>query len=69
MSRIQSAINFKNLPDDAINELTQFYNYLIHKYKKKKRKISGTNILRDVDKMSWDMGKKLYKSREELHER
>jgi len=69
MSRIQSAINFKNLPDDAINELTQFYNYLIHKYKKKKKKISGTNILRDVDKMSWNMGKKLYKSREELYER
>jgi len=69
MSRIQSAINIKNLPDDAINELTQFYNYLIHKYKKKKKKISGTNILRDVDKMSWNMGKKLYKSREELYER
>jgi len=69
MSRIQSAINFKNLPDDATNELTQFYNYLIHKYKKKKKKISGTNILRDVDKMSWNMGKKLYKSREELYER
>lgn len=69
MSRIQSAINFKNLPDDAINELIQFYDYLIHKYKRKKKKISETNILRNIDKMSWNMGKKLYKSREELYER
>ncbi len=69
MSKIQSTINFKNLPDEAINELIEFYNYLIHKYKRKKKRISENNILKDIEKMSWDMGKKLYKSRAELYER
>jgi hypothetical protein len=46
MSKIQSSINFKNLPDEAINELLQSYNYLIHNYKKK---ISETSILKDIE--------------------
>ena len=69
MAKSGSIINFKNLSDEAIDELVHFYEYLIHKYKRKKKKLSETNILKDVEKMSWGMGEKLYKSRDELYER
>ncbi len=69
MAKSKSMINFKNLPNEAIDELYRFYEYLIHKYKRRKKKVHKENILKDVEKMSWDMGKKLYKSRDELYER
>ena len=69
MAKSRSMIDFKNLPNEAIDELYRFYEYLIHKYKKRKKKVHKENILKNVEKMSWDMGKKLYKSRDELYER
>ena len=69
MAKSGSMIDFKNLPNEAIDELYRFYEYLIHKYKRRKKKVQKENILNNVEKMSWDMGKKLYKSRDELYER
>lgn len=69
MAKSGSMIDFKNLPNEAIDELYRFYEYLIHKYKRRKKKVHKENILKNVEKMRWDMGKKLYKSRDELYER
>ena len=69
MAKSGSMIDFKNLPNEAMDELYRFYEYLIHKYKRRKKKVHKKNILKNVEEMSWDMGKKLYKSRDELYER
>ena len=55
MAKSGSMIDFKNLPNEAIDELYRFYEYLIHKYKRRKKKVHKENILNNVEKMSWDI--------------
>jgi len=61
-------IDFENLPEEAIKELYNFYEYIIYKYGRKK-KVNLNEIMKNIDKLSWQMGEKLYKTRDELHER
>ncbi len=63
------ALDFKNLPDEAIAELKHFYEYLLHKYTGRKKTALKKDIVKNVEKLSWSMGAKLYKHRDELHER
>ena len=49
MAKSGSMIDFKNLPNEAIDELYRFYEYLIHKYKKRKKKVHKENILKNVE--------------------
>lgn len=58
------------LPEEARRELLDFYNYLVDRYKDRLRqRIDVDKIARDIEKLSWEMGDKLYSSRGELHER
>ena len=61
-------IDFENLPEEAIKELYNFYEYIIYKYGREK-KVNLNEIMKNIDKLSWQMGEKLYKTRDELHER
>ncbi len=64
----RNTINVNNLPDEAKKELGYFYNYLLFKYKGKKQE-RKKDILASVEKLSWRMGSKLYRHRDELYER
>jgi hypothetical protein len=63
------AIDLSKLPSRALNELSSFYEFLLFKYHKKARKDSPEHILKGIEKLSWNMGKKLFKDRSELYER
>jgi hypothetical protein len=56
------------LPKEARKELLDFYEFLLNKYKKHLMKDTD-KIDKDVEELSWEMGQKLYSSREELYER
>ncbi len=60
-------INLKNLPEEAINELENFYHYLIYKYGKNNEK-EIQNIQQSIERLSWEMGDKKYNSRDDLYE-
>jgi hypothetical protein len=63
------AIDFDNLPDEAKRELSNFYEYLVYKYGEKKKKADSNDVITSIEELSWEMGEKLYKSRDELYER
>lgn len=61
-------LDFEILPKEARKELFDFYEFLVDKYKK--HLVKDTNkIDKDLEELSWKMGRKLYSSREELYER
>jgi hypothetical protein len=61
-------LDFEILPKEARKELLDFYEFLVDKYKK--HLVKDTNkIDKELEELSWEMGQKLYSSREELYER
>ena len=62
-------LNMDGLPEEAKKELIEHYNILKTKYKKNKKYSKIDEILKEIENLSWDMGEKLYKTREELYER
>lgn len=61
-------LDFEMLPKEARKELLDFYEFLVDKYKK--HLVKDTNkIDKELEELSWEMGQKLYSSREELYER
>lgn len=61
-------LDVEMLPKEARKELLDFYEFLLNKYKKHLMKDTD-KIDKDVEELSWEMGQKLYSSREELYER
>jgi hypothetical protein len=61
-------LDFEMLPKEARKELLDFYEFLLNKYKKHLMK-DINKVDKDVEELSWEMGQKLYSSREELYER
>lgn len=61
-------LDFEMLPKEARKELLDFYEFLLNKYKKHLIK-DKNKVNKDVEELSWEMGQKLYSSREELYER
>ncbi len=64
-----NVINFNKLPAEAKEELQYFYNFLLYKYRGKRKKIQRVSLARAVEKLSWKMGERLFTSRDELYER
>ena len=61
-------LDFEILPKEARKELLDFYEFLVDKYKK--HLVKDTNkIGKELEELSWEMGQKLYSSREEFYER
>lgn len=61
-------LDFEMLPKEARKELLDFYEFLVDKYKK--HLVKDTNkIDKELEELSWEMGQKLYGSREELYEK
>ena len=61
-------LDFEILPKEARKELLHFYEFLVDKYKK--HLVKDTNkidIDKELEELSWEMGQKLYSSREELY--
>lgn len=61
-------LDFEMLPKEARKELLDFYEFLLNKYKKHLMK-DINKVDKDIEELSWEMGQKLYSSREELYER
>ena len=61
-------LDFEILPKEAKKELLDFYEFLVDKYKKHLAKDTN-KIDKELEELSWEMGQKLYSSREELYER
>ena len=61
-------LDFEILPKEARKELLDFYEFLVDKYKKHLAKDTN-KIDKELEELSWEMGQKLYSSREELYER
>lgn len=61
-------INLENLPSQALKELKVFYEYLLYKYKKNDS-LNSNDTQKELDNLSWKMGEKLYKHRDDLYER
>jgi hypothetical protein len=61
-------IDLKNLPSQAIEELQSFYEYLLYKYKKNNSP-HFPDVQTELHDLSWKMGEKLYKHRDDLYER
>ncbi|MCL4457904.1 MAG: DUF2281 domain-containing protein [Nitrospirae bacterium] len=64
-----NVINFNKLPAEAKEELQHFYDFLVYKYRGKRKKIQRVSLGRTVEKLSWKMGERLFTSRDELYER
>ena len=64
-------LNLDLLPDEAKREIINHYNELLMKYSKKDYSKSNKieELASKIDKLSWNMGEKLYTSREDLHDR
>ena len=61
-------LDFEILPKEAKKELLDFYEFLVDKYKKHLAKDTN-KIDKELEELSWEMGQKLYSSREEFYER
>jgi hypothetical protein len=61
-------LDFEMLPKEARKELLDFYEFLLNKYKKDLMK-DINKVDKDIEELSWEMGQKLYSTREELYER
>jgi hypothetical protein len=61
-------LDFEMLPKEARKELLDFYEFLLNKYKKHLMK-DINKVDKDIEELSWEMGQKLYSTREELYER
>ncbi len=61
--------HFGGLPNEAKKELLKYYEFLLYKYREEKSGIFMNDIAQRIEKLSWEMGGKLYKSRDELYER
>ncbi|TRZ87707.1 MAG: hypothetical protein D4R88_09020 [Methanosarcinales archaeon] len=61
-------LDVEMLPKEARKELLDFYEFLLNKYKKHLMKDTD-KVDKEVEELSWEMGQKLYSSREELYER
>ena len=61
-------LDFELLPKEARKELLDFYEFLLNKYKKHLMK-DINKVDKDIEELSWEMGQKLYSTREELYER
>jgi hypothetical protein len=69
LKKKQTVFDINTLPENAVTELMLFYEFLIHKYGKQESAMRTRNIPEAIEKLSWDMGGKLFRNRDELYER
>lgn len=65
----RETLHFKGLSGEAKKELLKYYEFLLFKYREEKPGMFIDDIVQRIEKLSWKMGRKLYKSRDELYER